>query len=304
MRVRTAPLVTAVALVLAGGLSACSQAGTAASCAPLLEPGPVSDSVVVLGEAGTPPQVSIPTDAIPTITQRTLVQQAENRDQVVTEGDLVTVNFAFFDGLSGEQVFATPGFGTDTGGYIVQDVADTEISAFTTAFRCAAAGDRVVVALSPKDSVAFAQGYGVMPGTPIVAVADVQGVAGLAAEGNVRSLPSGFPGIAVDESHRPGIVIPPGTEPTQVKSAARIVGDGKEIRAEDVVIAQVLTVTWNRDVVENTWESGPKSLGNEETPGATFRDQLTGKTVGSQIVVMTPGEGGAQVSVVDILSVG
>lgn len=304
MRVRTAPLVTAVALVLAGGLSACSQVGTAQDCAPLLESGPVSDSVVVLGEAGTTPQVSVPAESIPTVSQRTIVQQAENRERVVAEGDLVTVNFAFFDGLSGEQVFATPGFGTDSGGYIVQDVADTEISAFTTAFRCAATGDRVVVALSPADSVAFAQGYGVTPGTPIIAVADVQGVAGLTAEGNVRSLPAGFPGIAVDENNRPGIVIPPGSEPTKVRSASRIVGDGAVVGAEQVVIAQVLTVSWNRDIVENTWETGPKSLGTEASPEVNFRDQLTGKTVGSQVVIMTPSEGGAQVSVVDILSVG
>lgn len=304
MRVRTAPLVTAVALVLAGGLSACSQAGTAASCAPLLEAGPVSDSIVVLGESGTVPQVSIPESSVPNVSQRTVVQQAESRDKLVNEGDLITVNFGFYNGLSGEQVFATPGFGSDTGGYVLQDASGTDISAFTTAFRCSAVGDRVVVALSPQDSVAFAQGYGVMAGTPIVAVADVQGIAGLSADGKVRSLPSGFPGIAVDENGRPGIVIPPGSQPSEVRSAARVEGTGKTVTAEDSVIAQVLTVDWAHSVIENTWETGPMSIGTETAPAADFRAQLTGYPVGSQVIVMTPGDAGAQVSVVDILSVG
>jgi hypothetical protein len=305
MRVRTAPLTIVAALIITFGLSACSPVSNAAqSCTPLLAAGSVSDRVVVLGENGTMPEVSLPGESSPSISQRTIVQRAENRDRVVAEGDLVTVNFGFYDGLSGQQVFATPGFGTDSGGFIVQDLPDTEISAFTTSFRCAAVGDRLVVALSPQDSLAFAQGYGVMPGSAIIAVADVQGVAGVAAEGAVRALPSGFPGIAVNENGRPCIVIPPGAEPTQLRSALRIEGAGAKVRDQDIVIAQVLTVGWNGEIVENSWESGPRSLGSIEQPLALFRDQITGAPVGSQLIVMVPSESGVQVSVVDILSVG
>ena len=56
----------------------------------------------------------------------------------------------------------------------------------------------------------------------------------------------------------------------------------------------------------NTWESLPEGFGNEETSvqtGATFREALTGYPVGSQVVVIEPGDGQPRVSVVDILAV-
>ena len=50
----------------------------------------------------------------------------------------------------------------------------------------------------------------------------------------------------------------------------------------------------------------PEGFGNEETSvqtGATFREALTGYPVGSQVVVIEPGDGQPRVSVVDILAV-
>lgn len=69
---------------------------------------------------------------------------------------------------------------------------------------------------------------------------------------------------------------------------------------------QVLTVGWDGTVKTNTWESGITQLGSEDQiaqSGFEFRKGLTGKKVGSQVVVIENEGGAAQVSVIDILGV-
>ncbi|WP_244303340.1 hypothetical protein [Leucobacter coleopterorum] len=78
-------------------------------------------------------------------------------------------------------------------------------------------------------------------------------------------------------------------------------------------MAQVTEVLWDPTVTDNsqkllsdTWTDGLKALGNEDQiaqSGNTFRTELTGKTVGSQVVVIENTGGEARVLVVDILGV-
>lgn len=103
-------------------------------------------------------------------------------------------------------------------------------------------------------------------------------------------------------------MLPPRDAPAGTTSAVRVEGDGAEVGAEDNVIAQVLTVGWDGTVQTNSWNTGLMGLGNEQQisqSGNTFREQLTGAKVGSQLVIIeNESDAEAKVVVVDIIGVG
>jgi hypothetical protein len=88
----------------------------------------------------------------------------------------------------------------------------------------------------------------------------------------------------------------------------RITGSGDAIAADDNVIAQVLSVGWDGAEQLNTWDTGLIAAGTEEQPsdqlGSAVRAELTGASVGSQVVVIeNEQDGQARVLVVDIVGV-
>ena len=301
---RLVPATAAAALLLAGLTGCAAQQARAADCEPTLEPGALSDNVTVLGEFGTAPEVSVPDDIDILASQRTVVDAADAGGEVAREQSLVSVNMAFFDAASGEQLYASPAFSGagDAAEFLL--VSEDLANPLSEAVRCTTAGDRVVLALSPEDSAQIAMQLGGTPDASIVGVIDVVEAAPLAARGPARGLPSGYPAVVTNAEGRPGVVLPPREAPAGVSSAVRVAGDGERVEASDNVIAQVLTVGWDGVQRLNTWDTGLVALGTEEQTeqsGYTFRGELTGKTVGSQVVVVENRDGDAQVVVVDIL---
>jgi len=110
--------------------------------------------------------------------------------------------------------------------------------------------------------------------------------------------------VTADESGRPGIVLPPQRAPKKVRVAERITGQGEDVTAKDSVIGQVLTVSWEGNIVGNTWDQGMVGFGTEDgpNPNYAFRELLTGHPVGSQLVILDPNDGSPVVHVVDILA--
>ncbi len=298
---------TAVVTLLLAGLTGCgAQQAPSADCAPTLEPGALSDNVTVLGEFGDVPEVSIPEDIEILSSQRTIVDEAEDRSVVAGEDTLASVNMAFFDAASGEQLYASPAFASGDEAPEFLMVAKDMANPLSEAVRCAAPGDRVVLAMSPADSAQIAAQLGGTPDASVVGVIDLVEAAPLVAQGSARGLPSGYPAVVTNDEGRPGVVLPPREAPAGVSSAERIIGDGDEVSAQDDVVAQVLSVGWDGEQRLNTWDTGLVALGTEEQieqSGYTFRGELTGKTVGSQVVIVENRDGDAQVVVVDIVGI-
>lgn len=298
---------TAVAALLIAGVTGCSaQQAALADCAPTMKPGALSDNVVVLGEFGQAPQVSVPKDSEIVSTQRTIVAEAADRSKIAAEQTLVGVNMAFFDATNGDQLYQSPGFAAAGQAPELLLVSEEMSNPLSEAVRCAAVGDRVVLALSPEEGAQLAGQLGGDPGASLVGVLDVVTATPLASKGAVRGLPQGYPAVVTDETGQPGVVLPPRAAPEGISSAVRIAGDGAEIGADNNVIAQVLSVGWDGQISQNTWAEGPAALGTEDQvaqSGNTFRAELTGKTVGSQVVVVENVDGAARVVVVDILGV-
>lgn len=303
---RIVPASAAAALLLTG-LAACSAQNAASDdCSAGMQPGVLSDGVTVLGSFGEMPEVSVPEDVEIVTSQRTIVDEVEeDRGRQVENGTLVGVDMAFFDGATGEQVYASSGFTGGPGEFMLVDEEQT--TPLTEALRCAVAGERVVLGLSPEDAAPLAVQLDGTPGATMVGVLDVVSVSGMSAQGAARGLPAGFPSVVTNADGRPGIVLPPNSAPSGTTAAVRIEGDGPEIAADSNVIAQVLEVGWDGRQISNTWTDGPMGLGNEEQivqSGYTYRAALTGKTVGSQVVIIeNEGDSEPRVLVVDILGV-
>lgn len=303
MRRRVLPIATAV-VIFSSALTGCSAAGSGANsaneCRPLLASGALSDSVRVSGDNASSLNIKAAKNVSPLSAQRTVLSSKDGErqaEELVKNGSIFEANLAYLDASSGEILQVSPGYGSGKGQLFL---ADPQAGTLFEGLLCSAVGDTVAVALTPQES----QAMGVRG--QLVVVAQIEGVHAPRATGAFKALPTGFPAVTTDDSGRPGLVLPPQSAPTQLKSAARVEGTGSNVRAEDNVVAQVLTVSWDGHEMKNTWDQGPTGLGAEvdvAQSGNTFRSALTGYPVGSQVVVIEPGDGSPRVSVVDILAV-
>lgn len=302
---RLLPASAAAVLLLTGATGCAASSSAALDCEPAMSNGALTESVSVSGEFGEMPEVSVASDEGTEVTQRSVVIEAEDRSVVAEEDYLVGVNVAYFDAASGEFLQQEGDFEAEgAGSYMV--ISEDTSTPVSESIRCAAPGDRIVTAVSEEDSQIFGMNFpGFTEGGSIVAVTDVVTVSPLAASGPIRALPSGFPGIATNDEGRPGVVMPPTAAPDELTSAARVVGEGEKVGAEQRIVLQLLIVNWAGDVVDNRWESGPVMVGGETEmaeAGMTFRGEMTGHTVGSQLVIIDPSGEETQVIVADILA--
>lgn len=300
MRTRVLPIAAATA-VLASVLTGCTAASQAETCEPLFLPSALTDGVTVSGSTAADLSIQVPKSSGSMNAHRSVIASADGAAgevDVVTAGSLLEANLAFVNAETGEILDVTPTFGSGRGQLLL---ASADQGPVVGGLLCAAVGDTVVTELSPQDSMAMG-----VDGQ-LVVVAEINAVYPSRAEGKMRALTTGFPAVTNDETGRPGMVLPPQQAPTKAKSALRIEGAGEKVAASDNVIGNVLTVSWEGQSVRNTWDELPSAFGaegDEAQTGASFRSQLTGYPVGSQVVVIEPtGDGTARVSVVDILAV-
>jgi hypothetical protein len=304
---RLVPATAAVGLLLAG-LTACSaQPAASTDCEATLQPGALSNGVTVLGAFGEAPEVSVPEKGLKVgTTQRTVVTEAEGRNRLANEGSLVSARISFFDSKSGKTLYESAGISDPSQGPELLLVSKDTANPLSEAVRCTAAGDRVVLGIEAEEGAQLAAQLGSDPSRPLVGVIDVLEARPTHAQGPTRGLPAGYPAVVTNDEGRPGVVLPPRDAPKGTSSASRVVGDGAKVTAENRVIAQVLRVGWDGEEQENTWTTGPVDLGNEQgisTSGFTFRGELTGKTVGSQVVIVENTQDvEPRVVVVDILA--
>ncbi len=301
MRRRVLPFVAATAVV-ASALTGCAAANSAADCEALLSPGALTDSVRVSGDSADSLKVTSSEGAEALTAQRSIVSSSDSAAapadrEVVEPGSIFEANLAYVNATTGETLQVSPGFGTDAGQLFL---ADPEAGTIFAGALCSAVGDTVAIALSPEESASMG-----VDGQLLV-IAEVLSVSKSRATGTSHALPTGFPAVTNDDTGRPGLVLPPQQAPGTLKSALRIEGTGEKVTAEQNVIGQVLTVGWDGKQITNSWDEGPQGFGSEadiEQSGNTFRKALTGYPVGSQVVVIEPGDGDPRVSVIDILAV-
>ncbi|UJP11069.1 hypothetical protein L2X99_05655 [Microbacterium sp. KUDC0406] len=289
---KTSAALAALALS-AVALTGCSAAPTFAG-APCDRSGSVhgiDEDVSVSGDLGTEPKVTL---VGPLQTKKVSFFDAEAGEgqPLVDENQVFVGAFALYSGETGEMI-QNVGFGDQgqlfTISTIEQGLPDLKLG---KALECATGGSRVVVAAPTTDK-----------GDSVIGVFDIESTMLSRAEGgDVFNDARGVPTVVRNPADgRPGIIIPDSKAPTKTVTQTLIAGDGDKV-GDDQPFFAYTAVGWNdRKVAESNWGQLPEADLTKLPKQVAAAVQAA--NVGSQILVVVPGEGDAQAVayVVDIL---
>ncbi|REJ05538.1 hypothetical protein DY023_09875 [Microbacterium bovistercoris] len=289
---KTSAALAALALS-AVALSGCSAAPTfaGATCDRTGSANGIDEDVTVSGDLGSVPELEL---IGPLKTEQVSFFDAEvgDGDPLVDPNQVFVGGFAMYSGTTGEMI---QNVGFDGQGQlftistIEQGLQGVDL---TKALECATGGSRVVVAAPASKK-----------GDSVIAVFDIESTMLSRAEGSdVFNNARGIPTVVRNPSDgRPGIIIPDGDAPTKTVTETLIAGEGDVVGDAQPFFAYT-AVGWNdREVAESSWGKLPEA--DLSKLPQQVADAVKAATVGSQVLVVVPGEGDAQAVayVVDIL---
>jgi len=316
--VRKTPAILAVLGLSMLALAGCSVPVPGADCAPpATADTQLKSQVTVTGPFGSAPQVSIGAPLHAAAQSSWVIHQGKGT-AVTTGSQLVVLDITLYSGSTGRKLVGT-GYTGDLSQVFAVKQLQGAFPQWNEAMHCARAGSRIVVALPPKGISAGARSsFGLGDADSAVAVVDLQKVylpraAGGLEFNDARDMPT----VVRAPNGRPGIIVPSAAAPKSITVQTLIRGAGRAVTAQDTVRVAFTGVNWTapQTVFKTTWNAGPASvaLGSTDLPG--FAQALTGKTVGSQVLVVvpkskvgTPSDGSipvddALVFVIDILGI-
>ncbi len=240
------------------------------------------DGITVSGDAGAAPTVTVPSPwAID-----------ETRRKVLTEGNapaaeadsIVEVNYVGVNGRTG-QVFDS----SWARGQNAMFSLDQVVPGFTKGLTGAKPGERVLIAMPGTDGYDASGGSpdaGIMVGDSLVFVVDVVAVSVKQATGTPAT-PS-LPVTLGDEGGKPTVTIPAGaTPPSSLVAESVIVGAQRPVAAGDYVMLRHRGYSWKTgQLIEDGFETPEAAQLSKLVPG--MRDGLTGKPIGSRVVLVLP----------------
>lgn len=299
---KTSAALASLSLAVLALTGCTAPASTDAGCERDADAAGIANAVTVEGAVGEKPDVSVFSP----------LQLPESSFSDVTEGDgraiesgqqAIVAELSIFSGETGEEVFATS-YDADRGQVSNADYWATQSPGLADVFACATEGSRIVAGLTPDDfGVQALAGLGLSEDDNMVFVIDVVDVFLAKAEGAPKFNDArGMPTVVRAADGTPGVIIPDVDAPEKQVVQTLIEGDGDEVTAEQLPLVNVTAVNWeDKQVLSSTWGQGPS--GDLASTAPTVAEALVGKTVGSQILVVTPGEEGASAVayVVDIL---
>lgn len=177
----------------------------------------------------------------------------------------------------------------------VKALNDNGYGFITDIMRCAQAGQTVTGKVPVAEFVASqAQLPNNSAEGDVTITVEIDKVYHSSASGRVQPPQSGIPAVVTAPNGEPGVTMPDGPAPTERKSATTIAGFGSTVERGQVVTLQVTALSWQTGrVVTSTWQmSGPAMqvpVGpDDQLYGIT--EDLVGERVGSQRVIIVPGE--------------
>ncbi|WP_147305860.1 FKBP-type peptidyl-prolyl cis-trans isomerase [Subtercola boreus] len=293
MRKTVALIVAAGLLVVVAGCS--STGGTSASgCSPMASSGSASSLVTATGDFGSAPKISFgtPLDAGSTTEVSTLIQGSGT---VLPENGIVSGDYTLLDATTGATVTATAYDGKTASTF---PISSAGIPGIQKGLACATVGSRVAITMPPADGFGTEGNSqaGVGATDSLVMVFDITDAFGTRADGAIQPAQAGFPSVALAPDGRPGITVPSGSLPTDLRVADLKKGDGPAIADGDNVIVQYTAVVWaDKSIAGSTWADGTPKLvqASSSAPLATtIVPSLVGQTVGSQYIAVVPPASG------------
>jgi len=289
--------VLVVSASILASLTACS--GGAGNCEPTVASGNSSTAVEATGDFGSAPDVSFPNPLIAKKPERSVL--ITGKGDPVRDGQPLILEATILNGADGS-VLQQTAYSEDGG--TLYTAGDQAIPALGDALVCASVGSRVAVVTSGEDAGSTGDGP-----DALVFVVDVLDSFPARASGTDQLQQNGMPSVVSAPDGRPGITVPHESAPTKAKVETLTVGDGSKIKDDSRIVAKYTTVNWGTATVsDSTWEAGGASLldlgGDQVAEG--LKKALVGKTVGSRVIAVLPGEASgadasADIWVVDIL---
>lgn len=298
------------ATALVATLSACTASGPAAidGCTPAYDAGDSARLVTATGALGSAPDVDFPTPLVTDGAQRATLEAGEGTP--AAEGSQVAADFTIYAGSA-----VTPLGGTaydTTSPTLVSAVTDSAVQA---ALICAQAGERFALTMTAEQGYGAGtlEANGIADDDTLVFVFDVSAIYLGRADG-VNQLPvDGMPIVVTAVDGTPGISVPSSAPPAELQTATIKLGGGATVAEGDVIVAHYSVWNWpaaggEATASSSSWSEGTAAtftVSSDELPEG-FLAAVTGATVGSQLLVVSPpaSEGSANtIMVIDVLGI-
>lgn len=168
------------------------------------------------------------------------------------------------------------------------------IPGFATGLTGQRAGSRVLIGIPGSDgydSVGGNPSSGIDVGDTLLFVVDIVSVSLAAPDGKPVAPPAGLPTVA-DGDGTPTVTIPAGKKPpTDMVAHTLIQGEGRKIGADDSIVVRYLGVSWKTgEVFDDRFAAPDTGVLSDTIPG--WQKGLTGKRVGSRVLLVLPPEDG------------
>lgn len=302
MRKTSAVLATLslAALALSGCAAAPSFAGE--TCDRAGSGDAVSSAVTVTGDFGSAPDVEV---FSPAKFPETSFEDVVVGDglPLVNETQVMTTELSIYSATTGEMLFQSP-YAEDSESLSNLATLVPQFPGLAPVLECATGGSRIIAGV-PADGVTAEtrQGLGLKDDDAAIVVVDLLKVYPSKADGalqfnDARNMPT----VVRAADGTPGVIVPETDAPTEITTQTLIKGDGAKVEADQTPIVNLTVVGWeDREVRTTTWGANPSLDLPSSAPEVA--KELVGKTIGSQVLVVTPASesGPALAYVIDIL---
>jgi hypothetical protein len=297
------PLTALVAATLVtGALAGCSGFSIGGGCTPEVPSGDASTTVVATGDLGEQPSVEFPTPLVVDSAERSVLTVGEG--DAIGEYTTVGVELTVFDARTGDAVQGTAY--TDSPSLYT---AGESVGIFGDALLCTTVGSRIAL-IAPTEL--FDDNYDAtadLSGESIVVVVDVVD-SWLGKANGVNQLPlDGMPAVVTAVNGTPGVSVSTQVPPTVDRVSTIKAGAGAAIADGDAAIIHIRNWSWLSDGTVDlgtidSWSTGGPVRTIDSTVPPAITEKLVGAQVGSQLLIVIPGDGGgATIYVVDILGI-
>jgi peptidylprolyl isomerase len=275
--------------LVAAALAGCSLLPGSGGCDAPYKSGEASSLVTAEGSFGVKPTVDFPTPLVVTTPEVTVIDPGDGA--LIGDGDQVDYSFGTFYGADGQDLS-----GDNASARIAAGLDDNSIS---SALVCAHVGDRLAVATTVEQATGAGSGGDIGDDETLVVVVDVIAAYLGKADGFNQLPKDGMPTVVTAVDGTPGITVPLQDPPAQTTSSVIKGGDGRTLKADDMLVSHYSFWTWPAtpggapEQIESSWTSHTAANLKLAEPLPTgLLDALVGQRVGSQVlVVLTPGDG-------------
>ncbi len=248
------------------------------------------------GAVGSPPTVDFPTPLRSDAVQSAVIETGDGEQ--IAAGQIVDFQVTLFDGVSGGLVAQSS---YDDQQAPLRRVAGPGTDPLGESLQCAIVGSRIAVVGAAQEVFGadmLNPSLGVGNADPVVVIFDVQTAYLGRATGVPQLGASGIPAVVTSPDGIPGVTIPTEPPPSELRAHTLVLGAGDVIAEGDRAVLHYTGLLWReKTIFDSSWDRGaPVTFTiasfddnpNGVVPG--LAEGLTGKTIGSQVIVVIPPE--------------